>query len=253
MPFPLLLPLIMGASSIFSGLGAGRSQERQSQNAATSNSNDALARMFGTQQAGASNAYNTQQQAILQALGLQSREGLDLGDLDLRQRQFALDAPTTRGRQALTGSLLQRLQPVTMSGLPSRISSRMPTISGGLSPAAIGPLARQMGLLMQQNAVSGQRRGDQFATPQRTNFTGGVLNGGNSLLTPPTMQGYQQPGRAESLLGMLGMIGPAISGFQAARGPGQPSAMPGQGQTIYSPTIPGSQFSYRQPPSPLRG
>ncbi len=252
MPLPFLLPAIGILSSLFGSAGAGRSQERQSQNDAASRGNDTISRLFATQQGAASNAYNTQQQAILQALGLQSREGLDLGDLDLRQRQFALDAPTTRGRQALTGSLLQRLQPVTMSGLPSRISSRMPTISGGLSPAAIGPLARQMGLLMQQNALSGQRAGDRFTPPQRTNFTGGVLPQ-PSPLQPPQMQGYQQPGRGESLLGMLGMIGPAISGFQAARGPTQPNAMPGQGQTIYSPTIPGSQFSYRPPPPPMRG
>lgn len=194
------LPVALGIGSMVTNmLGGNKKQNREAQNAA-----------MPTQNQQELDRYRAQQQSILQALLGQSNEQINQANVDLRQRDFALNAPSVRGKQALLGSLMQNMQPVSFSGLSPQLAARMPKISGGLNPAAIGPLARQMGLLMQQNALSGQRAGDKFAPLLPTDFKGG-------LLPPPQLQRYQGPGKTESILGLLGM-GLGIAGSLAGRG-----------------------------------
>ena len=158
--------------------------------------------------------YNTFQNAMTNALMGQSNEQINLGNLDLRQRDFALTAPRERGRQALLGSLLQNMKPVSLSGLTPKLQGKVPNFSGGMTPEAIGPLAQQMGGVMQQNALDSQKKGDQFAPLQRTNFLGGIM-------PPPSLTQYRGPGKAESILGMLGAAGEVYGAYQGMGGGGQ--------------------------------
>ena len=188
-----LIPAILGG---LGAIGANKSRNREAQNNAN---------LVGNQEA--LQQWQTMQQALMNALIGGSRENIDNARIDLDRRNFSLQAPNVRGQQALVGSLLQNLQPVKLSGLNPQIASRMPQITGGLNPSAIGPLARQMGLLMQQNAVSGQQKGDQFDPLVKTDFLKG-------LIPAPKLAGYQGPGKAESILGILGAAGGAWSGLQ---------------------------------------
>lgn len=185
------IPLaIMAASAIAGAIGKNKAKNREAQNAA------AL-----TQDSFRNDQYRTQQNALIQALLGQSNETINQGNLDLRQREFGLDANRSRGQQALLGSLLQNLQPARLTGLSPQIQARMPRYTGGLSPTAISPQARAAGGQMQTNALAGLRGGDTNFTPlQRTNFLAGILQ-------PPQPSPYKGPGGWESVLGLIGAAG----------------------------------------------
>lgn len=191
--------LIPIALSIAGAIAKNKQKNRETENAQTNTSNDRLM-----------DQYRQQQQALVQLLGLQSGEQSRHADIDLDRKKFSLDAPGTRGKQALLGSLMQNLQPAKFTGLDPRIMARMGNVQGGLSPSAIGPLARQMGAEMQQNALKGQRAGDNFMPLERTNFQGG-------LLPAPELGGFKGPGKAESILGLLGAGGQAYGAYQAGQ------------------------------------
>lgn len=196
--FQFILPALAG---LFGSAAGGASRSRENQNQQINQANRNTIDLYGTQQNAVSQQAQAQQAALMQALMGQSNEQINQGNLDLNRRQFALQAPGVRGKQALLGSLLERMQPVSFSGLSPRLQSRMPQISGGLSPAALGPHARQAGQLMQAGAVRGLQQGETFDPLQRTDFRSGVLDPTRALLPTPTLQGMQSPGLLEKLLG----------------------------------------------------
>jgi hypothetical protein len=187
---------------ILGGAAGGASKSRESQNNAIAQNNRNQIDL-----------HQAQQQALMQALGLTESSAMNRANLDLNQRQFALQAPSVRGKQALLGSLMQNIQPVSFGNLSPQLRARMPQISGGLNPSAIGPLARQMGSVMQRNALQGQMRGDQFAALPQINFLGGVLEA-------PKLQQMKQPGLLEKILGGAGLAGSLIGGLGALNGGG---------------------------------
>lgn len=189
---PLLLAAAPAIGKFLSGAAGGASNERQSQNDFTSRNNQAL-----------SNLYGINQNAFLTALQGEEAGKLNRANLDLNQRQFALNAPSVRGKQGFSADLLEHFQPATMSGLPDRIASRMPTISGGPSLSGQGKLLAQ---LIRDNAVKGMQQGDTFTPVPETDFKSGIL-------TPPTLQGYKQPGKLESILSTLGLIASGAGQF----------------------------------------
>jgi hypothetical protein len=189
---------IMGGLALANAIAKNKQKNREAQNAASSNENDQAMRM---QQA--------RQNALVNLLLGESNQNFRNADLDLRRREFALNAPGTRGKQALFGSLLQNLQPAELGNLSPKLKASMPTLSGGLNPRAISPQARQMGGLMQSNAVAGQQAGDQFAQVPQVNFLQG-------LLADPQLLGYRGPGKAESILGLLGMAGQAYGAYMGS-------------------------------------
>lgn len=262
--FGWILPAIMGISSLFGGMGRSSQQNRQDQNQFTQNQNQLGLQQYGIQQGAASNALNAtntqlgqQQQALLNLLGLQETGTMNRALLDLNQRrfnqdqrEFALNAPSTRGRQAIVGSLLQNIQPVQMSNLNPRIARSMPTITGGLTPAALGADARQMGRLLSSNAIQGQMRGDpldSMSIPSMPDTSRSLIDPSrypdpqSSLLTPPTGQGYRGPSSMESILGLLGAINPVLGAWSAGGG-----SLPGQRNDFmqfsnYLPAPPGAR------------
>jgi hypothetical protein len=199
------LRVLTGIGQIAGGAAKHSSDERSNENQQQLQRSQLLNQIYGINQ-------NAQSQALQSG----SNERLAQGNLDLNQRnfqqdqrQFALTAPSTRGRQAVRGSLMQNLQPMTLSGLPDRISSRIPTISGGLTPAAFSPEVRQMGGMLQRDAILGQLKGDPvdtFAPMQQTDFQSGVL-------TPPQIAELEKSGLLEKILGGTGLIGSLLGGL----------------------------------------
>jgi hypothetical protein len=222
-------------SSIFGGgsaLGTGLQQERDRSNESADSRGRTLANIYGSQlgaQTGIygsqanqqTSQYNTQQQAALQALLGASNEAQQNARTDLDRRTFALNAPNTRATQATRGSLLQSLQPATISGGSSRLQAHTPTISGGFNDP-LGPGAREAGRLLEQGALAGLKSGDTFDPLPKTDFQGGVLKPPGILAAPtmlpaPNLPAYQGAGGLESLLGALGLGKPIIDAILKKR------------------------------------
>ncbi len=177
---------ILGAlGSLFSGGAGGASNERNNQNDFISRNNQAV-----------SNLYGINQNAFTQALQGEEAGKLNRAQLDLSQRNFALNAPGVRGRQGLSADMLANFQPASYGGnLSSRISSRMPTIQG----PQLSAQGRGLATSIRDNAISGMEAGDKFAPIPDTDFKSGIV-------TPPSLQAFKDPGKLESILGILGML-----------------------------------------------
>ncbi len=87
--------------------------------------------------------------------------GLSSQNVDLQQRNFALDAPSTRAHQSVQGDIMANAQDVNISGLPSYV--KMGQISGGLRPSLMSGNTRQLGGEMSRKALMDQMKGDSFA------------------------------------------------------------------------------------------
>lgn len=160
--------------------------------------------------------YGTQQGAILDALLNRSRENLEFANTDLQRRQFALQAPAERGRQSVQGSIMANVQPVSITGLPSRITRG--TVRGGLTPAVLGPETRALGRQLMGDALANQLKGDQFDPLTPTDFQGG-------LIPPPEPTPYQGAGTGESLLSggasTLSILAAILNSLNQGNQPGQ--------------------------------
>lgn len=197
-----MLPLmaILGAAGLIGkiagGAGKGMADQRFNENMQTDRQNSLL-----------TSIYNTQQNAKMNAALAGSREQSDQAGIDLDRRKYALAAPSARSAQAVRGNLLQNIQPVTFEGLPDRIASRMPTMTGGLTPAALGPEARQIGAMIARQAVLDQLKGDAFTPLKPTNFN-------DAVMPAPQLEDYQKSGLFEKILGGLGLGGSLAGGVE---------------------------------------
>lgn len=195
-----LLPLLTGLGSILGGASKGSADQRTSENNQAQQRNQLLAQLYGTQQ-----------NATMNSLQAGSSEKLAQGTQDLQQRNFALNAPGTRGAQAVRGSLLQNVQPASFSGLPSRVAANIPQMSGGLTPAALSPEARAMGGQLTRDATIGQLKGDTFDPMKQTDFKSGVL-------PLPQLEELKKSGLLEQIMGTLGLAGTVAAGVGGAMG-----------------------------------
>lgn len=197
-----LLPLLMAAGpvigKIFGGAAQGSANQRMSENNQTGDQNRLLAQLYGINQNATQNATNA---------GAAERMGQRNQALD--EKKFALAAPSVRAGQSVRGSIMQNAQPVSVSGLPDRVSSRIPTISGGLSPALFNDNTRALGGEMTRKALLDQLKGDEFAPMEATDFSKGVL-------PTPELEEYQRAGFMEKLLGSLGLAGSIAGGIGEA-------------------------------------
>jgi hypothetical protein len=218
--FLAALPAVGGLIGSLFGRGASAAGDsRLDQNSQNILNNRNTIDQYGIEQSASTSAHNTQQQALIQALLAGSNEQTAHAQTDLDRRKFALDAPQTRGRQALLGSLMQNLQPARLTGLSRQLQAAKPTFTGGLSPAAIGPQARQAGALMQSGAVRGLQQGDTFDPLKPTDFRSGVLDPTRAAVPRPELQELQKSGLLEKILGgvgiggtLLGALGPLLQG-----------------------------------------
>jgi hypothetical protein len=199
-----LLPLLMAAGPILGqvlgGAAKGSADQRMSENNQTGDRNRLLAQIYGINQNATQNSVNA---------GAAERMGQRNQALD--EKKFALAAPSVRAGQSVRGSIMQNAQPMTLSGLPDRISSRIPTISGGLSPALFNDNTRALGGEMTRKALIDQLKGDEFAPMEATDFSKGIVD-------QPELEEYQKAGLLEKILGGAGMVGSIIGGIGQASG-----------------------------------
>jgi hypothetical protein len=105
-----------------------------------------------------------------QQAGIQQAQDRNAISLYNDQFQNNLKAPSTLASQAVRGDVLANVQPAQFSGLPSWIANQMPTQSGGLTPAMLGPNARNAGAALSRNALL-KLASNQFNLPQAPSLT----------------------------------------------------------------------------------
>lgn len=98
----------------------------------------------------------------------------DKNALQLYQEQQAaakmgLEAPGYLAGQTARGDLMANLQPASFSGLPSYI--HIPTMTGGLTPADLGPNARSAGTNLSQQSLSKLLAGPSSYMPTAPSLT----------------------------------------------------------------------------------
>lgn len=151
-----------------------------------------LGRLFGSGAKGSADQRMMENQQRLQQAQMQNQYALGSAGMDLQRRQFQQQEPGIQARQALAGSILNRIQPLQLSGLSDRVSARMPKMNSIID--AIGPEARQAGSLLSQRGVSGLESGPtQFQS-----------------LPPATIAALQKSGLLEKILGAGGLIGSTV-------------------------------------------
>lgn len=166
-----------------------------------------IGRIFGAGGKGAADQRITENQQRLQAAQaanqdalsraqLQSQHGLNTASIDLNRRQFAQNEPSVQAGQALRGNLLERLQPLQLSGLSPRVQQSMPQMTSILD--ALGPEARQAGALLAQRGVSGLQNPTQFDPIAPLN------------LPPAQVAALKKSGLLEKIMGAVGLGGSVV-------------------------------------------
>jgi hypothetical protein len=151
-----------------------------------------IGRIFGGGAKGASDQRLNENQQRLQQAQMQNQYALGSAGMDLQRRQFAQQEPNAQAMQALRGSLLERIQPLKLSGLSERVQGRMPQMNSIID--AIGPEARQAGSLLAQRGVGGLQQGPTQFAP----------------LPPAQMAALKSSGLLEKILGAGGLIGSTV-------------------------------------------
>lgn len=230
-----MLPLLMMAApligKILSGAAKGSSDQRQSENQqalqqAQAANQDALGRASLTSanantRAGMAND-NATSRASMQNADNQFRAGLDLS-----RKQFTQNEPSVQARQALTGSLMSRIQPLKMQGMSDRFTQSMPKMNSIID--AIGPEAREAGSLLAQRGLSGLQNGpSKFADIPGVSLPDLTLPDILSL-PPAQVAQLQKAGLLEKIMGGAGIVGSLIGSIGQSEGGG------GNGRT-YEPS-----------------
>jgi hypothetical protein len=184
--------------------------------------NEATSR-YGTRQGATTNALQGLQGATSRALEAQSAEGLE-------RARLGLQAPSIAAKQSIFGSMMKNMQPHQFTS-PARQQGHLTNVTGGLSAASLDPTTRQHGEELMKSALQAQLSGGGL--PPKTDFMGGVQDWKSSvldapeatdyskgLLNPPQLQGYQNAGKGESLMSMLGLGGGILGQLLPALGGG---------------------------------
>jgi hypothetical protein len=155
-------------------LGEGQAGEREAENAAAASADRLRGSLFGTEQGASTHATDAEE------------------DAKRYRAQLGITAPTARTKQALLGSLIQNMQPVSF-GDTGRV--KVPTMTGGLTPAAISEATRGAGGELERQAIDALLSGSDM--PSDTDFQA-------ARLPAPQVTPYQGPGTGESILSGLG-------------------------------------------------
>lgn len=139
--------------------------------------------------------------------------GIGIGNLDLAQKRYALEAPGARAGQAVRGDILANAQDAKFN-LPSTIPQM--SISGGLRPSMFSANTRALGGELSASALANQRKGDTFAPlPTLPNYQGPT----SALPTykapapyvnppkPPTLTPQPQANGVDTALNIAGYAG----------------------------------------------
>lgn len=207
-----MIPLMLGAAALGKVLGGASQGASAGRQLETQNN--------ATQDSQKTTQYGINQQAILDALKQAESANMNRATLDLNQRNFALNAPTTRMQQSARGSMLANAQDVSVSHPRAHI----PTITGGARPSALSPETRQLGALVARQTLMSQMKGDTFDAVPQQNWQGGVV--APPGVTPqPQASGLEKWGGIAGILGNL--AGAGVSTYQQAIGQQANTRLPG--------------------------
>lgn len=153
---------------------------------------------------------------------------LNRAGAELQQRQFISNEADRNRTRAVLGSTLPNLQDIQFTGLPDRVASHIPTVTGGLRPSAIGH-KQEIGDLVYNQAMEGLQNPYAAGTAPE-----GTPNRLAALPEPPPLSDRPQAGAADtalnwaSLIGTYGSLGLDI--YNAIHGrPTTPAATPPAG------------------------
>jgi hypothetical protein len=206
------------------GIATGSATERGKENQYLDSFNRSLVGRYGIEQGAALDAllqagrdkmtgYGVNQVATTSALQNQSAE-------NLARARLGLEAPTTRARQSVMGSMMQNLQPRTVTAPPGQAGHQY-TSRGGLNASVLDPMTRQHGTELMKDALNAQLT--KSDVPAATNFMGGVLakpeptDYSKALIKPPTFREYQDPGKLESISSAGGTLADILGILMNAR------------------------------------
>lgn len=207
-----MIPLMLGAAALGKVLGGASQGASAGRQIETQNN--------ATQDTQRTTQYGINQQAILDALKQAESANMNRATLDLNQRNFALNAPTTRMSQSARGSMLANAQDLQISHPRANI----PTITGGMRPSALSPETRQLGALVARQTLLDQMKGDTFDAVPQQNWQGGVV--APPGVTPqPQASGLEKWGGIAGILGNL--AGAGVSTYQQAIGQQANTRAPG--------------------------
>lgn len=208
-----MIPAILAAApliaKIFGGAAKGSADQRQSDNLqgiANANANNSAV----LNRAALMNA-NATTRASMQNADNQFRAGLDMD-----RKRYLQSEPNVQAKQALVGNLLQKIQPLQLSGLSDRVQQSMPHMNSVLD--ALGPEARQSGALLAQRGLSGLQSGPTQFDPLPQVSLPDVLN-----LPPAQLAAMQKSGLLEKILGGVGLgasVVGALGNLDSLYGPG---------------------------------
>lgn len=215
MPFMAALPAITAGAGLlgklFSGASKGSADQRMAEN------------QQRLQQQQIQNA-DLLQRALLQSNNANTRASMandnantrasmtntdtyQRAGIDMDRRRFTQQEPSVQARQALGGSLLSRLRPVQINGMPEGMGVRSSILD------AISPEAREAGSLLSQRGLSGLRSGpSQFTDLPAASLPELTLPEVLSL-PPATQAALQKSGLLEKLLGGAGLVGSIMGGL----------------------------------------
>jgi len=176
--------------------GKGSADQRLSEN-------DQRLRQQQLQEFGTMNRAQLQERGTMDRAQLQESGLMDRARLEMQRAGFKQQEPGAQARQALAGSLLQRLQPLQSGGRGSGMSSIIDAIS---------PEARQAGGLLQQRGLSGLQNPTQFRDVPEMQVPGVQVPGGMQ------QQALKQSGLLEKILGAGGLIGSVVGSLGDVNG-----------------------------------
>ena len=182
---PALLGMGREVGQAAGGAAGGIASERQNENTYGMNVNNAQTQRYGIQQ-----------NARTDLMSMLEKAGLD-------RAKLGMESDNQRGNQMIRGSLLANVQPAKITHPRANI----PQMSGGLTPAALSPMARQAGSLLQTKAMNAMQSGSDI--PAMPDFKGAEI-------TPPDVQPYKGAGTGESILSTVGAVGGLLPGILAS-------------------------------------
>lgn len=210
-----MLGAILGGASLlgklFGGAAKGSADQRITENQQRlqqmqAQNSDALQRAL-LQSNNANTRASMANDNAYQRASMTNANNLSRAGLDLDRRRYGLQEPSVQARQALAGSLLSRIKPVQINGMPAGMGVRSSIID------AIGPEAREAGSLLAQRGLSGLQRGpaqfDALPDAALPNLTLPEF----ANLPPATQAALQKSGLLEKILGGVGLAGSIIGGL----------------------------------------
>jgi len=191
-----MLPALMAGAGLLGRIFGGAGQNMASGRLAENNQRLDQARLTSAENLARANMMNS--------------DNLNRAGLDMSRKTFLQNEPSVQAGQALRGNLMERIQPLRMTGLSDRVQARMPQMNSIID--AIGPEARQSGKLLAQRGLTGLQNPTQFdPLPAQS-------------LPPATMAALKQSGLLEKIMGSLGLGGSLMGGLGELGVFGKPGA-----------------------------